>query len=76
MFFPIPIKMRDGRELDTIPVVNGLLIVLNVLVFWLGWQPCVGPGTGLLSVVTYAFGHAGVWHLAATCWLCWCLEPR
>lgn len=64
MFFPVPIKLRDGREFDTIPVVNGLLIVLNVLVFCLGWQPYVGPGTGFFSIGTYAFGHAGIWHLA------------
>lgn len=64
MFFPVPIKLRDGREFDTIPVANGLLIALNVLVFSLGWQPCVGPGTGLFSIGTYAFGHANLWHLA------------
>lgn len=64
MFFPVPIRFRDGREFDAIPVVNGLLVVANVLVFSLGWRPYVGPGTGLLSIVMYAFGHADVWHLA------------
>ncbi|MDB5335152.1 MAG: rane associated serine protease, rhomboid family [Planctomycetaceae bacterium] len=63
MFVPIPVKLRDGREFEAVPVVNGLLVACNVLVFWLGWQPVVGPGTGLLSIVTYAFGHANVYHL-------------
>src|SRR5262249_47752190 len=52
-----------GREFHAIPVVNGLLVALNVLVFWMGWQPTVGPRTGLFSIVTYAFGHADIWHL-------------
>lgn len=64
MFLPIPIRFHDGRDFHSIPVVNGLIIVLNVLVFCVGWTPYVGPGTGLFSVVTYAFGHADVWHLA------------
>ena len=63
MFVPIPVKLRDGREFETIPVVNGLLVVANVLAFWIGWHPVVGPGTGLLSILTYAFGHANVFHL-------------
>ncbi len=63
MFVPIPVNLRDGREFETIPVVNGLLVACNVLVFWIGWHPVVGPGTGLLSIITYAFGHANVYHL-------------
>lgn len=64
MFIPLPIRFRDGREFDTIPVANSLLITINVLAFCCGWSPYVGPGTGLFSVLTYAFGHAGLWHLA------------
>lgn len=64
MFIPIPVRLRDGREFHSIPVANGLLVVLNVMFFCLGWHPYVGPGTGLFSVMTYAFGHAHVWHLA------------
>ncbi len=64
MFLPLPIRFDDGREFHHVPVVNALLIVSNVLAFWLGWHPSVGPGTGLFSVVTYAFGHANVYHLA------------
>lgn len=64
MFLPVPIKLRDGREFHAIPVVNGLFVVINVLVFCAGWHPAVGPGTGPFSILTYAFGHAGLWHLA------------
>ncbi len=63
MFVPLPVKLRDGREFESIPVVNGLLVMINVLVLWMGWQPYVGPGTGILSILTYAFGHANVFHL-------------
>jgi membrane associated rhomboid family serine protease len=66
MFIPLPIRVRDGREYEPIPVVNGLLVAFNVLVFWLGWAAyfAVGPGTGLFSPLTYAFAHANVAHLA------------
>lgn len=63
MFVPVPINLRDGREFHAIPVVNGLLVVINVLAFWLGWHPVVGTGTSIFSIVTYAFGHAGIYHL-------------
>lgn len=68
MFIPIPLKVRDGRDFETIPVVNGLLVAVNVLIFWLGWHPVVGPGTGIFSILTYAFGHAHVWHLIGNMW--------
>ncbi|HLJ12503.1 MAG TPA: rhomboid family intramembrane serine protease [Planctomycetaceae bacterium] len=64
MFIPIPINFRDGRQLNGIPVVNALFVVVNVLAFCLHWHPTVGPGTGLFSILTYAFGHADIWHLA------------
>lgn len=64
MFIPIPIRFHDGREFHAIPVMNGMIVALNVMIFCLGWHPHVGPGTGVFSVVTYAFGHAGIWHLA------------
>lgn len=69
MFFPIPVRLHDGREFHAIPVVNGLLIVANVLFFWMGWHPVVGPGTGIFSIGTYAFGHASLYHLVANMWV-------
>ncbi len=62
MFIPLPVKLRDGRDFHAIPVVNGVLVVINVLVFCMDWHPSVG--TGPLSIATYAFGHADLWHLA------------
>jgi membrane associated rhomboid family serine protease len=64
MFIPLPIRFRDGRDFHSIPVANGVLIAANVLAFCLGWHPFVGPRTGFLSVLFYAFGHASAWHLA------------
>lgn len=64
MFILLPIRFHDGRPLHAVPMVNAGLIAVNVLSFFLGWHPTVGPGTGLFSVVTYAFGHADVLHLA------------
>lgn len=65
MFVPIPIQVRDGREFEPIPIVNGLLIALNVFAFWIGVSSAwvVGPGTGLFSPLTYAFAHANAAHL-------------
>src|ERR1700761_4267066 len=64
MFFVLPLRIRDGRHFDAIPFVNGMLVAMNVVIFCLGWHPMVGPGTSPPSIVTYAFGHANVSHLA------------
>ena len=64
MFVLLPIRLRDGCPFHAVPVVNAIMVVLNLLAFCCGWHPVVGPGTGLLSVITYAFGHADVWQLA------------
>ena len=64
MFIPVPIRLHDGRDFHAIPLANGILVVLNVLLFFFGGHFAVGPGTGILSVVTYAFAHANVFHLA------------
>jgi membrane associated rhomboid family serine protease len=65
IFIPFPIRVCDGREYGPIPVVNGLLVALIVLVFSVRWSQyfVVGPGTGLLSPLTYAFAHGNVAHL-------------
>jgi membrane associated rhomboid family serine protease len=71
MFIAVPIQLKKTRQPDVIPVVNGLIIAVNVLVFWLGWSAnwYVGAGTGLFSIVTYAFAHAGPWHLIGNMWV-------
>jgi membrane associated rhomboid family serine protease len=71
MFFLIPVRVQGSSSREAIPFANGLIVVLNVLAFALGRSPywCVGPGTGLASVVTYAFAHASYWHLAGNMWI-------
>lgn len=66
MFIPIPIRFHDGRAFHVIPVANGLLVALNVIMFVFGYggELAVGRGSGLLSILTHAFGHAGIYHLA------------
>lgn len=70
MFFVLPIEVRDGAERHDIPIVNGMLILANVLVFCLGRSAAwaVGPGSGIWSVIGYAFAHASLWHLAGNMW--------
>ena len=63
MFVPLPVRMHDGREFQAVPVANSILITANVLIFWFGWHPVVGPGTGVLSILAYSFGHSSVMHL-------------
>ena len=64
MFFPLPIKVRDGRHFQAIPAANSLLVALNVVIFCLGWHPSVGRGSSPFGIVTYAFGHADIGHLS------------
>jgi membrane associated rhomboid family serine protease len=65
MFIPFPIRFHDGRAFHAIPVANGLLIALNVILFCFGYgdELSVGRGSGLFSIFTHAFGHVGVFHL-------------
>jgi membrane associated rhomboid family serine protease len=72
MFVAVPVHLKT-RELPTVPIVNGLLVVINVLVFWLGWSQYwfVAQGSSPLSVITYAFAHAGPWHLILNMWILW-----
>lgn len=74
MLFPFQVNGRE-RQQGPAPLANSLLIALNVLVFvidarWpLHWA--VGPGTGILTVLTYGFLHAGPMHLLANLWVLW-----
>lgn len=71
MFIPIPVVLEDGRTFEPIPVANGLLVVINVLLFWLcgPYYSVVGPGTGMFSVLGYAFSHAHAAHLIGNMWV-------
>ena len=63
MFFPIPIKFRDGRQFEAIPFANTLLVSLNVIFFCFDWHPVVGRQSSPVGILTYAFGHADIGHL-------------
>lgn len=71
MFIPIPVVLKDGRQFESIPVANGLLVVANVLIFWMfgPYYSVVGPGTSLFSILGYAFSHAHAMHLVANMWV-------
>lgn len=70
MFFLFPTRVRDGAPQHAIPAANATIIVLNVLVFWLGWGDhwAVGPGTGLWNIFGYGFAHASAFHLIGNMW--------
>lgn len=75
MFFIFPVKIRDLSGRETIPWANAFLIAVNVMVFFLNgylhWPLVVGPGTGMLSIITYGFGHASALHLLGNMWVLW-----
>lgn len=64
MFFPLSIKLHDGRQFQVIPFANSLLVAVNVLVFCFGWHPYISRGANPIGILTYAFGHTDIGHLA------------
>lgn len=73
MFIPIPMKISKQSGSGSPPVANWILVALNIIAYFLVspeymW---VGPGTGLLSLVTYAFAHADFTHLVFNMWYLW-----
>jgi membrane associated rhomboid family serine protease len=74
MFFLLPIQVRGSDDRDTVPLANALLIAANVMVYFLagaGAGLAVGHGTGIFSIITYGFAHAGPAHLLANMWILW-----
>jgi membrane associated rhomboid family serine protease len=70
MFWFIPLEVEDPilSESKKVPLVNALLIIANVVVFWWGWRPVCAYGNGLFSTLTYAFGHVDAMHLIGNMW--------
>jgi membrane associated rhomboid family serine protease len=71
MFFILPWKLRQANDSRAVPAANVVLIALNVLFYLLGRCYWVGPHTGLLSMLLYAFSHANFWHLFVNMWALW-----
>jgi len=73
MFFILPWKLKQPTPQTGAPVANLTLVAINVIVYLFGWCEfwAVGPGTRWLSVLTYAFCHASVWHLVVNMWAFW-----
>ncbi|OHB80941.1 MAG: hypothetical protein A2V98_08170 [Planctomycetes bacterium RBG_16_64_12] len=71
MFIPIPLELKHSGTRTNVPTVNAALIIANVLVYLFGWHWSVGPGTNLLSILTYGFCHFGFWHLLLNMWVLW-----
>src|SRR5262245_57364765 len=73
MLIPIPMHVHDNRTSKNPPIANVALIVLNLFCY-IVFNPAtwlVGPGTGPLSILTYAFVHAGWFHILFNMWTLW-----
>ena len=71
MFFLLPLEYRHARHTRKPPIANTILIVINVILFGLGWSWVVGTGSGILSVFMYRFSHVSFWHLLINMWFLW-----
>src|SRR5262249_12242208 len=69
MFFVIPTEIEGGKPRTDVATANGIIIFLNVALYFLGFRTPVGPGSGLLSVVGYGFSHASLDHLLFNMWV-------
>lgn len=71
MFLPIPLEFQYAGSKSRFPAANLALVVINVLIYLLGWSWPAGPGTGPLSILMYGFSHFGFWHLVLNMWVLW-----
>jgi len=73
MFFPIPTKIIGASKRRVPPLSNSLLIAANVLFFILGfsWSWGVGGGNSIITILTYSFVHADIFHLVTNMWVLW-----
>ncbi|QDT49027.1 Rhomboid protease GluP [Symmachiella dynata] len=74
MFFPLPVQISETRLQRTqLPIANGVIIALNVVVFLLfdplSWG--VHRAASPISILGHGFAHAGFWHLVFNMWVLW-----
>ena len=70
MFFCLPIKVGQTGDKEIIPIVNLILIGVNLLVF-LFPKTITVSNYFIYSTVAYAFVHASLWHLLGNMWVLW-----
>ncbi len=70
MFFCLPIKVGQTRDKEIIPIVNLILIGINLL-FFLFPKTNTASNYFIYSTVAYAFVHTSLWHLLGNMWILW-----
>ena len=71
MFFFLPVKIGQDRDKEIIPIVNLVLIGVNLFIFRLSRGTGIRTGNIFFSLFTYAFVHASFWHLFGNMWILW-----
>ncbi|MHC4259079.1 MAG: rhomboid family intramembrane serine protease [Planctomycetota bacterium] len=71
MFLCLPVKIGQGRDKEIVPIVNLVLIGVNLLNFGLCRGTGIRAGNIVFNVLTYAFVHASFWHLLGNMWVMW-----
>ena len=73
MLFPLPMTSTRPAAGRGWPVANAGLILANVAAWMLvdADRAELRPGSGLISLATYGFVHAGLVHLALSMWALW-----
>ena len=71
MFFCLPVKVGQTHDNETIPIVNLVLIGVNLLIFGFSWSTGIRTGNIIFNTLTYAFVHASFWHLLGNMWVLW-----
>jgi membrane associated rhomboid family serine protease len=75
MFFCLPVKVGQRRDNESIPIINAVLIAVNILVF-LFPEAVTGSSHLIFSTVAYCFVHTGFWHLFCNMWVLWIFGNR
>jgi membrane associated rhomboid family serine protease len=71
MFLVLPWKLRHAGASHRPPAANVAIIAISVAFYVFGGYWPVGPSTGPLSILLYAFSHASFWHLTLNMWTLW-----
>ena len=71
MFFCLPVKVGQDRHNKTIPIVNLVIIGVNLFMFGLTRGAGTRAGNIVFGVLGYAFVHASFLHLLGNMWVLW-----